>query len=33
MRVTVVNGEALSPDLENPENRLYEWSPHAEPGA
>ncbi|MEU4292942.1 helix-turn-helix transcriptional regulator [Kribbella sp. NPDC026596] len=27
MRVMVVNGEALSPDLENPENRLYEWSP------
>ena len=33
MRVTVVNGEALSPDLENPENRLYEWSPTEEPAA
>jgi hypothetical protein len=27
MRVPLVNGEAVSPDLENPENRLYEWSP------
>jgi len=26
LRVPVVNGEAISPDLENPDNRLYEWS-------
>ncbi|MEV5961845.1 helix-turn-helix transcriptional regulator [Kribbella sp. NPDC051952] len=25
LRVPVVNGEAISPDLENPENRLFEW--------
>ncbi len=25
MRVPVMNGEAVSPDLEQPENRLYEW--------
>ncbi len=30
MRVPVVNGEAISPDLEIPENRLYEWSPTEE---
>ena len=30
MRVPVVNGEAISPDLENPINRLYEWSPDEE---
>ncbi|WP_405070762.1 hypothetical protein OG558_14685 [Kribbella sp. NBC_01510] len=30
MRVPVVNGEAISPDLEIPENRLYEWSPAEE---
>lgn len=27
LRVPVVNGEALSPDLEIDSNRLYEWSP------
>jgi transcriptional regulator with XRE-family HTH domain len=27
MRVPVVNGEALTPDLEIPDNRLFEWSP------
>lgn len=27
LRVPVVNGEAISPDLEIEENRLYEWSP------
>jgi hypothetical protein len=27
MRVPVVSGEALSPDLEIPSHRLYEWSP------
>ena len=29
MRVPVFQGEALSPDLRNPETRLYEWSPAA----
>jgi hypothetical protein len=27
LRVPVVQGEAISPDLEIPDNRLYEWSP------
>jgi hypothetical protein len=27
MRVPIVNGEAGAPDLDIPENRLYEWSP------
>lgn len=27
LRVPVVNGEAISPDLEIPKNRLYEWTP------
>lgn len=27
MRVPVVNGEAITPDLEISENRLFEWSP------
>lgn len=27
LRVPVVHGEAISPDLDNPYNRLYEWSP------
>jgi hypothetical protein len=27
MRVPVMNGEAVSPDLEVSDNRLYEWSP------
>ena len=27
MRVPVFQGEALSPDLRNPESRLYEWPP------
>jgi transcriptional regulator with XRE-family HTH domain len=27
MRVEVIQGEAISPDLEIPENRLYEWPP------
>lgn len=27
LRVQVVNGEAISPDLEIADNRLYEWSP------
>lgn len=27
LRVPVVNGEAISPDLEIPENRLYQWEP------
>ena len=29
MRVPVFQGEALSPDLRNPESRLYEWTPKA----
>jgi transcriptional regulator with XRE-family HTH domain len=29
MRVPVFQGEALSPDLRNPESRLYEWPPRA----
>ena len=29
MRVPVFQGEALSPDLRNPESRLYEWPPAA----
>ncbi|TDO50739.1 hypothetical protein EV643_104236 [Kribbella sp. VKM Ac-2527] len=28
MKVPVVNGKAGAPDLEVPENRLYEWSPN-----
>jgi transcriptional regulator with XRE-family HTH domain len=28
MRVPVVNGEAISPNLQIAENRLYEWSPN-----
>ena len=28
MRVPIVNGEAISPDLEIAENRLFEWSPN-----
>lgn len=31
MRVPLFNGEALTPDLEKPENRLFEWSD--DPGA
>jgi transcriptional regulator with XRE-family HTH domain len=27
IRVPVVNGEAITPELENAENRLFEWSP------
>jgi hypothetical protein len=27
LRVPVLNGEALSPDLAIDSNRLYEWSP------
>jgi hypothetical protein len=27
LRVPVVGGEALSPDLQNPQARLYEWAP------
>jgi hypothetical protein len=27
LRVPVMNGEAISPDLEIPDNRLYQWSP------
>lgn len=30
LRVPVINGEAITPDLEVPENRLYEWSPEEE---
>ncbi|TDD55418.1 XRE family transcriptional regulator [Kribbella antibiotica] len=30
MRVPLVNGEAMSPDLEIPHNVLYEWSPSDE---
>jgi transcriptional regulator with XRE-family HTH domain len=30
LRVPVLNGEALSPDLEIDSNRLYEWSPNNE---
>jgi transcriptional regulator with XRE-family HTH domain len=30
MRVPVFQGEALSPDLRNPDSRLYEWSQAAE---
>jgi transcriptional regulator with XRE-family HTH domain len=30
LRVPVINGEAITPDLEIPENRLYEWSPEEE---
>ena len=30
MRVPIVNGEAISPDLEIAENRLFEWSPNEE---
>ncbi len=30
MRVPLVNAEAMSPDLEIPYNRLYEWSPSDE---
>ncbi|TDW70721.1 XRE family transcriptional regulator [Kribbella pratensis] len=30
LRVPVINGEAVTPDLEIPENRLYEWSPEEE---
>ncbi|MFC9687620.1 helix-turn-helix domain-containing protein [Kribbella sp. NPDC056951] len=29
-RVPLLNGAAMSPDLENPYNRLYEWSPSDE---
>ena len=29
MRVPVFQGETLSPDLRNPESRLYEWPPEA----
>jgi hypothetical protein len=29
MRVPVSQGEALSPDLRNPDSRLYEWPPEA----
>jgi transcriptional regulator with XRE-family HTH domain len=29
MRVPVFQGEVLSPDLRNPESRLYEWPPQA----
>jgi hypothetical protein len=27
LRVPVVANETLSPDLQNPEGRLYEWAP------
>ncbi|MFF0266704.1 hypothetical protein [Kribbella sp. NPDC004536] len=30
MRVSVVNGEAVTPDLEIADNRLFEWSPEDE---
>ncbi|GAA1597394.1 helix-turn-helix domain-containing protein [Kribbella hippodromi] len=30
LRVPVVNGEAITPDMEISENRLYEWSPEEE---
>ena len=30
LRVPVINGEAVTPDLEISENRLYEWSPEEE---
>ena len=30
LRVPVINGEAITPDLEISENRLYEWSPEEE---
>jgi len=33
MRVPLVNGNAISPDLELPHNRLYEWSPNEEVAA
>jgi hypothetical protein len=33
MRVPLVNGEAMSPDLEIPHNVLYEWSPSDEAAA
>ncbi|TDO50741.1 hypothetical protein EV643_104238 [Kribbella sp. VKM Ac-2527] len=33
LRVPLVNGEAISPDLESDSNRLYEWSPSSEPTA
>ena len=32
MRVPVLNGEAISPDFEIDETRLYEWSPEEEGG-
>jgi hypothetical protein len=28
LRVPVVTNETLSPDLQNPEARLYEWAPN-----
>jgi len=32
LRVPVVTNETLSPDLQNPEARLYEWSPNQDGG-
>jgi hypothetical protein len=32
VRVPVVTNETLSPDLQNPEARLYEWAPNQESG-
>ncbi|NEA35513.1 helix-turn-helix domain-containing protein [Streptomyces sp. SID13031] len=28
LRVPVMNGQAIAPDLEIPENRLFQWAPH-----
>jgi hypothetical protein len=33
LRVPVVTNETLSPDLQNPDTRLYEWAPEPRPGA
>jgi hypothetical protein len=32
LRVPVVTNETLSPDLQNPSARLYEWAPHKDGG-
>ncbi len=32
LRVPVVTNETLSPDLQNPDARLYEWSPNRDGG-
>jgi hypothetical protein len=29
LRVPVVTNETLSPDLQNPDSRLFEWAPNA----